>query len=58
MKCTDPLNEFQIPVISCKGQSRFQDLLKRIENQWNDINDNISNFVESLPLNVKCGNKD
>ena len=32
--------------------------MKRIENQWNDINDKISNIVESVPLNVKCVNKE
>ena len=36
----------------------FKTLMKRIENQWNDINDKISNIVESVPLNVKCVNKE
>ena len=36
-----------------KVDQDFRIILKRIENQWNDIDDNISNFIESLPLNVK-----
>ena len=32
--------------------------MKKMENQWNDVNDNISNFVESLPLKKKCVNKE
>ena len=36
-----------------KVNQDFRIILKRIENQWNDIDDNISNFIESLPLNVK-----
>ena len=33
-------------------------LMKKMENWWNDINDNISNLVEFLPLKKKCVNKE
>ena len=30
---------------------------EKMGNQWNDVHDNISTFVESLPLKKKCVNK-
>ena len=32
--------------------------MKKMKNQWNDVNDNISNLVEFLPLKKKCVNKE
>ena len=44
---------FKFLSFAVKVNQDFRIILKRIENQWNDIDDNISNFIESLPLNVK-----
>ena len=49
---------FKFLSFAVKVNQDFRIILKRIENQWNDINDKISNIVESVPLNVKCVNKE